>query len=61
MNKKWKYNTNIHKATRIPEVIFQTNNKLFVLVHPKNACKLEFLDNLWLTFIDKPQSYAVVF
>ena len=28
---------------------FQTNKKLFVTVHPKNACKLEFYNHLWPT------------
>ena len=27
----------------------------------KNACKLEFVDHLWLTFLDQPQSDIVVF
>ena len=27
----------------------------------KNACKLEFEDHLWLTFLDQPQSEIVVF
>ena len=38
--KKIKYDTNIHKAMIIIDGIFQTNNKLFVTVHPKNVCKL---------------------
>ena len=40
---------------RIPDDIFQRNKKLFVTVHPKNACKLEFADHLWLTFLNQPQ------
>ena len=36
--------------------IYQTSEKLFVRVQPKNACKLEFSDNLWLPFLDQPQS-----
>ena len=60
-NKKKKYNTNINKAMRIPDVIFQTNDKLFVTINPKNACKLEFAVNLQLLFIDQPQPDVVVF
>ena len=52
---------NIHKATIIQYGIFQTNFKLFVTVHPKNACKLEFSDHLWLRFIDQPQSDVIIF
>ena len=46
---------------RITDGIFQTNKKLFVTVHPKNARKLEFADNLWLPFVDQLQSDVVVF
>ena len=45
---------------RIPNENFQTNKNLFVTIHPKNACKLEFSYHLWLSFLDQPQSYAVV-
>ena len=41
-----KYNTNIYKAVRIPRGMFQTNKKLFVTVHPKNTCKLDFSGSL---------------
>ena len=37
------------------------NNKLFVTVNPKNACKLEFADNLWLPFLDKSHSDILIF
>ena len=40
--------------------IYQTNKKFFVTVKPKNACKLEFEDNLWLPFIDQTQSGILV-
>ena len=35
--------------------------KFFVTVQPKNACKLEFVDHLWIPFLDQPQSNIVVF
>ena len=41
--------------------IFQSNKKLFVMGYPKNPCKLEFADHLWLPLLDQPQSYFVVF
>ena len=28
---------------------------------PRNACKLEFADHLWLPFLDQPQSDIVFF
>ena len=59
--KNRKYDTNIYKAVRIADGIFQTSNKLFVTFHPKNVCKLEFSDNLWLPFLDQPQSDVMVF
>ena len=31
------------------------------MVHPNNACKLEFSNHLWLPFLDQPQSYVAVF
>ena len=51
---------NRHKATRIPNVICQTN-KTFLVVKPKPPCQLGFSDHLWLTFLDQPQSDVVVF
>ena len=44
-----------------PDGFFQTNKKLFVTVHRKNACKMVFSHNSWLLFLDKSQSYVVVF
>ena len=38
----------------IPDVMFQTNKKLFMTFHPKNACELKISDNLWLPFLDQP-------
>ena len=46
---------------RITVNIYQTNKNLFVVVQPKNACKLGFSDHLWLPFLDQPQSKIVVF
>ena len=60
MQQRYIYNTNIYKAIIIPDGIYQTNNKLFVTVNPKNTCKLEFSNHLWLIFIDQPQSDVVV-
>ena len=37
------------------------NKKCTVTIQPKNACKLEFLDHLWLPFLDHPHSDIVVF
>ena len=44
---------NKHKAMIIPDRICQNNQKLSVAVYPIDACKLEFADSLWLTFIDQ--------
>ena len=41
-----KHDTNILKDMRITDRTFQTNKKLFVMIHPKNACKLEFADHV---------------
>ena len=38
-----------------------TNKKLLLTFHPKNVSKLEFADNLWLTFLDQPQSDILIF
>ena len=51
----------IHKAMRITIDIHQINKKFSVTFQPKNACKLEFVDNLWLPFLDQPQSDILVF
>ena len=50
-----------HKAIKIPDGSFQTNKKLFDMVNPKSACKLEFADHLWIPFLDQPQSDVVDF
>ena len=46
---------------RIPVDIHKTNQKFSVIVQIKNAYKLEFVDHLWLPFIDEPHSDIVVF
>ena len=51
----------IHNAIRILVDIHETNKKFSVTVQPKNACKLEFVDHLWLPFIYQPQSDIIVF
>ena len=38
----------IYKAMRIPVIIHERNKKFTVTVQPKNACKLDFVDHLWL-------------
>ena len=50
-----------HKATRITIEIHERNKKFTVAVQPKNACKLESVDHLWLPFFDHPQYEIVVF
>ena len=50
--KRSRCDTNIHKAMRIPVDIYQGTKNLFVTVQPKNACKFESADHLWLPFID---------
>ena len=45
---------NKHKALRITERICQNNDNFFVTVHPRNACKMEFADDLWFPFIGQP-------
>ena len=52
---------NIHKAMSIFVDIHQKNKKFTVIFQPKNACKLGFADNLWLPFLDQPESDIVVF
>ena len=51
----------IHKAVIIPFDIHEINKKFTVIVQPKNACKLEFVDHLWIPFNDQPHSDIVVF
>ena len=49
-----KLNMNKHKAMRIHNRICQNIKKLFVTVNPRNVCKMEFSDHLWLPFLDQP-------
>ena len=56
-----KSNMNKHRNTIILDCICQKNKKLFVIVNPRNACKMGFSDHLWLPFLDQPQSYVVAF
>ena len=44
----------IHKAIRIPVDIHERNRTFTVTVQPKSACKLEFVDHLWIPFIYQP-------
>ena len=46
---------------RIPVYIHERNKKFTVTVQQKNAYKLEFVDHLWLPFLDQPQSDILVF
>ena len=55
------YDKIIYKAMKIPVELHQTNKYFYVIVKPKNVCKLEFADHLWLPFLDQPQSNIVVF
>ena len=59
--KRRMFDRKIHKAMRIPVEIHEINKKFTITVQPKNACKLEFVDHLWLPFIDQPHSDIVVF
>ena len=56
-----KCDKSIHKAMRIRFDIHQTNKNFSVTVKPINACKLEFADHLWLTFLDQLHSDILVF
>ena len=38
--KRRKYDKNTHKTMIIPDGKFPTNNRIFVILHPRNACKL---------------------
>ena len=46
---------------QIPVDIHENNKKFTVTFQPKNACKLEFVDHLWVPFLDQSQSDIVVF
>ena len=43
----------IHKTMIIPVDVHERNKKFTVTVWPKNACKLEFVDHLWLPVLDQ--------
>ena len=60
VRKRSKLHINKRKSMRIPDRICRNNNKLFVIVNPRNVCKLVFADHLWLPFHDQPQSDVVV-
>ena len=44
----------------INDVIFKTNTKVFVTVHPKNKLELDFSDHLWIPSIYQPRAYFVL-
>ena len=46
---------------RISVDINERNKKFTVTVKPKHACKLEFVDHIWLPFLDQPHYAIVVF
>ena len=56
-----KLNMNRHKTMGNINRICQNNNIKIITVNPKNVCKMEFADNLWLPFLDQPRSDVVVF
>ena len=56
-----KCDKSIHKAMITRFDIHQTNKNFSVTVKPINACKLEFADHLWLTFLDQLHSDILVF
>ena len=51
----------MHTIMKIPVGIYQRTKKLCVAVQPKNTCKLKFVNNLRLPFLDQPQSGIVAF
>ena len=55
------FDRKIHKAMIIPFEIHERNKAFIVTIQPKNARKLEFVDHLWLPFLDEPQSDILVF
>ena len=59
--KRKKLNMNKHKDMIIPDHICHNNKMLFVTVNPRNACKMEFGDHLFLPFLDQPQSDVAAF
>ena len=50
-----------HKAIIIIFEIHERNKKFTVTVQPKNVCKLESIDHLWLPFLEQPQYDIVAF
>ena len=46
---------------RIPDVIFQTNTKILVMVNTKNSYNLEIVHHLLLTLLYQQHSDVVVF
>ena len=46
---------------KIPVDIYERNKKFTVIDQQKNASNLEFVDHLWLPFLDQPQSDIVFF
>ena len=59
--KRMRCEINIHKSMRFLVEIHEKNKKFTVPVQPQNECKLEFMDHLWLPFLDQPQSEIVFF
>ena len=45
----------------IPDRYCNNNNNFLVKVNTQNVCKTNFTDNLWLPFLDQPQSDVFVF
>ena len=56
-----KLNMNKHKDMKFSCHICLKKYKLFLMVNPKNLCKLEFTDHLWIQYLDQPQSNVVFF
>ena len=54
VRKRRRCDRKIHKDMRIPVDIHERNKKFTVTVQLKNACNLEFVDHLWLPFLDQP-------
>ena len=50
-----------HKDMIIPVDIHEINKLFTVTVQPKNACRLDVVDHLWLPFLDQPQYDKLVF
>ena len=40
MKKRGKYDKNIRNTMNILDGILQAKNELFVMIHPRNACKM---------------------